>query len=202
MADFYGSSNRHNNTGCTRIQCYIAGFLSVMTLFIFGLVFISTFVPIGIILRFSDRPLLLSQGQTRIVEGRDSTFCSGLSINITSKRTTVTVTLYRLSQFPKDTDIDIDNYITEKAIESCSAGRGHRRMCTVSNDPSSTYVVTTSSGPPHETSVRVQVKCQLAGGPTAGITIGSVVVYLLFCAGLLAGVLCCARCIANKANLK
>ena len=200
MADFYGSSNHHNNTGCTRNQCWIAAILGVMTLFIFGLVFIPTFIPIGILLRFSDRPLMLPQGQTRIVEGKDSTFCSGLSINITSKRTTVT--LYRLSQFPKDTDIDIDNYITESAIESCSAGRGHGRICTVSNDPSSTYVVTTSSGPPHESSVRVPVKCQLAGGPIAGIVIGSFVVYTLFCAGLLVGVLCCARWIANKTNLK
>ena len=200
MADCAVGWSHHNNTKCTRNQCWIAVILSVMTLFLVGLGLFSTMIPVGILLRFSGMPLMLSQGQTRIVEGRDSTFCSGLSMNITSKKTTVT--LYRLSQFPRDTDIDINSYITENTIESCSAGRGHGRICTVSNDPSSTYVVTTSRGPPHERSVIVPVKCQLAGGPIAGIVIGSVVVYTLFCAGLLVGMLCCARWIANKINLK
>ena len=51
-------------------------------------------------------------------------------------------------------------------------------------------MVTTSSGPPHETSVRVQVNCQFAGGPIAGIVIGILMVYVLFCGGLLVGILC------------
>ena len=40
-------------------------------------------------------------------------------------------------------------------------------------------MVTTSTGPPHERSVRVQVNCQLAGGPIAGIVIGILMVYVL-----------------------
>ena len=192
MADYYVGSN-HLNNKCTRNYCRVLGiFITSFTLFI-GVITISMIVPLGFYGGLSGKPVTLSQGQTQIVEGLDSTFCSGISVNITSKRTTVT--LYRLSKFPQNPNITINSYITESAIESCSAGRGHGRICTVSNDPSSTYVVTASSGPPHERSVRVPIKCQLAGGPIAGIVLGIVVVYTIFCAGLLASILCCAQCI-------
>ena len=190
----------HQSDKCTRKDCRITGIITITALLIVGVLLIATMVPVSFHLGRSGSPEMLSQGQTRIVEGRDSTFCSGLVLNITSKRTTVT--LYRLSQSPQahDSNITINSYITERNIESCSAGKGHGQECTVSNDRSSTYVVTTSSGPPHETSVRVQVNCQLAGGPTAGIVIGILMVYVLFCTGLFVGILCCAQCIDNNSK--
>ena len=193
MADHYVGSNHLNNHKCTRNLCRISGIVIALTTLLTGVIMISTLVTIGFGAGFSGKPVLLSQGQTQIVEGLDSTFCSGISLNITSKKTTVT--LYRLSKLPRNADIAINSYISESAIESCSAGRGHGRICTVSNDPSSTYVVTASSGPPHERSVRVPIRCQLAGGPIAGIVIGILVVYTLFCVGLLTSILCCAQCI-------
>ena len=199
MADLYAGSNCLNDK-CTRKQCRTAGIIIVYLTLMVGVLLISIIVPIAFYgeLGGHGRSLLLSQGQTWIVEGRDSTFCSGLTLNITSNRTTVT--LYRLSQFPRGSDVNINSYITQNAIESCSAGRGHGRICTVSNDPSGTYVVTSSSGPPHESSVRVQFKCQLAEGSIAGIVIAILMVYTIFCAGLLVGVLCCAQCIDNNSK--
>ena len=199
MADLYAGSNCLNDK-CTRKQCRTSGIIIVYLTLMVGVLLISIIVPIVFYgeLGSHGRLLLLSQGQTRIVEGRESTFCSGLSMNITSNRTTVT--LYRLSQFPRNSNFDINSYITENAIESCSAGRGYGEECTVSNDRSSTYVVTTSSGPPHENSVRIQFKCQLAEGSIAGIVIAILMVYTLFCAGLLVGVLCCAQCIDNNSK--
>ena len=200
MADL---GSNHSNNECTGRDCRISGIVSVVALLITGLLLIPVIATLGFHTGVKGRPVMLSQGQTQIVEGiRDRTICSGLVLNITSNRTTVT--LYRLSRFPHDADIDINSSITQNTIESCSAGRGYGQECTVSNDPSSTYVVTTSSGPPHERSVRVQVNCQFAGGSVAGIVIAILVVYTLFCAGLLVGIFCCARCIDNnsESNLK
>ena len=186
---------------CTGRDCRISGIVSVVAMLITGLLLIPVIVTLGFHTGIKGRLIMFSQGETRKVEGvGDSTFCSGLALDVTSKNTTVT--LYRLSQFPRDTNIN--SYISVNAIESCSAGRGHGQGCTVSNDPSSSYAVTTSSGPPHERNIRVQVNCQFAGGKIAGIIISIVVVYTLFCAGLLVGIFGCARCIDNnsKSNLK
>ena len=95
-------------------------------------------------------------------------------------------------------------YIIENVVESCSAGGGNGRECTVSNDRSSTYVVATGSGPllDYEQGLPVQVRCQLAGGPIAGIVISAMLVYLLFCAVLVLSILWCARCIDRRKSGK
>ena len=196
MSDLYSITD-YFHIKCTGKNCRISGIIIVLSVLTIGVSLIPLIVTLGFYGGLEGKLVILSQGQTQIVEGKDSTFCTGLFLDITSKRTTVT--LYRLSQFPSDADIDIGNYITENTIESCSAGRGYGRQCTVSNDPSSNYAVTISSGHPHE-SIRFRVNCHLAEGSIAGIIISILVVYLLFCAGLFVGILCCARCIDNKSK--
>jgi hypothetical protein len=88
-------------------------------------------------------------------------------------------------------------HVVENVVQSCSAGGSHGQECTVPNDRDSWYVVATGNGSllDYQSGLPVQVNCQLAGGPIAGIVIGALMVYLIFCAIVVGGIWWCAWCI-------
>jgi hypothetical protein len=84
-------------------------------------------------------------------------------------------------------------HVVENVVQSCSAGGSHGQECTVPNDRDSWYVVATGNGSllDYQSGLPVQVNCQLAGGPIAGIVIGVLIPYLIFCAAVLGAIWWC-----------